>query len=230
MKKKYTIIAISLVIVTLLIVCGNIFAIENVNVVFENFTEKTNKYEILSVAGVDKGTIIFNLREKDVKQNVAKHYSDNSIVVTNIIREFPNQITIYIKERVPIYKINVLSHTNNSFVATDKDFQMGNILNDYDGILIEVKNLVVKDTFDLEQCRHLRELSERFIAEGINEEALPYLLETITFQNESLVLKLRNSSATFNVLRSDIASISKIYKKYLDLDDSSRLDCNLSNT
>lgn len=227
MKKKYIIISISLIIIALLIIGGNIFAIKNVNVVFENYTEKSNKYEILSVAGVDKGTIIFNLKEKTVKQNVAKHYADNSIIVTDIIREFPNKITIYVKERLPIFKIGVNINTN-TFVATDKDFQLGGIISAFDGLLIDVLNLQVQDTFDTSECRELKELSEHLIAAGIKEEALPYFMASVTFQNQSLLIKLRNSNATFQVARNDIGSIKRIYNAYLQLEDTNRLDCSLT--
>lgn len=230
MKKKYIIIAISLVIVTLLIVCGNVFAVENVNVVFENNTNNTTEYEILQAAGIDDGLMIFNLRENEIKSKVAKHYKDNSIVVTNIVRKFPNIITLYVKERIPIFKISVYSQTNtNAFVPADKDFQMGTITTkEVNNYLIQVNNLVVKDTFDLKECAQLRMLAKSLIEEGIKEEALPYFIEYINFTADFIKVKLRNSNATLSVLRTDVEDGIKIlYSDYLALDETTRLDCHL---
>lgn len=233
MKKKYIIIAISLVIVTLLIVCGNVFAVKNVNVVFENNTDKTTEFEILEAAGIDDGLMIFNLRENEIKSKVAKHYKDNSIVVTNIVRKFPNIITLYVKERIPIFKISVYSQTNtNAFVPVDKDFQMGTITTqESNNYLIQVNNLVVKDTFDLKECAELRTLANSLIEVGIKEEALPYFIEYINFTADFIKVKLRNSNATLSVKRTDVGGGIKIlYSDYLVLDEQTKLDCHLINS
>lgn len=230
MKKKYIIIIISIVLIAGLIACGNIFAIKNINVVFDNNTDKTNEYEIIKAAGISGGTIIFNLRESEIKSKVNKYYKDNSIFVTNIERKFPNTVTIYVKERIAIFKVNVYSVTDtNSFVPVDKDFQMGMIANSDEGyFLIQINNFVVKDTFDLKECNQLRLLANTLIAEGIKEEALPFFIESINFETDYLKITLRESNATLSVLKNDVEKgVKKLYGDYLALDDQQRLDCNL---
>lgn len=231
MKKKIIIIAISLIIVTALIVCGNVFAVDRVEVVFDNKTDITSEYDILKTAGISQSTIIFNIKESDIKSKISKQYKDNSIVVTNVERVFPNKVKIYVRERVLIYKLNVYSQTGeNEYVPTDKDFQRGVMNQNVDDLLlINVKNFVVKDTFNLEECYQLREFAQTLIDLGISEDALPYFVESIEFADSFLEVKLRNSSGMLTISRSDIKQeVSLLYSQYLKLSDQDKLDCNLS--
>jgi len=228
MKKKYIIIAISLIIVTTLVVCGYVFTVDNVEVVFDNKTNITKEYDILNAAGISNGTIIFNIKEADIKSRIAKQYKDNSIVVTNVVRLFPNKIKIYVKERVLLYKINVYSQSDgNEFVPTDKDFQRGVKISDIDDlILISVKNFVVKDTFNLEECYQLKELADSFITLGISEDSLPYFIEYVEFEDSLLEIKLRHSNGVFYISRDRIKDeIKSIYSKYNSLSDQDKLNC-----
>lgn len=231
MKNKIIIIAISLIIVTALIVCGNVFAVDRVEVVFDNKTDITSEYDILKAAGISQSTIIFNIKESDIKSKISKQYKDNSIVVTNVERVFPNKVKIYVKERVLIYKLSVYSQTGeNEYVPTDKDFQRGVMYQNIDDLLlINVKNFVVKDTFNLEECYQLREFAQALIDLGISEDALPYFVESIEFADSFLEVRLRNSSGMLTISRSEIKQeVSLLYSQYLKLSDQDKLDCNLS--
>lgn len=231
MKNKIIIIAISLIIVTALIVCGNVFAVDRVEVVFDNKTDITSEYDILKAAGISQSTIIFNIKESDIKSKISKQYKDNSIVVTNVERVFPNKVKIYVKERVLIYKLSVYSQTGeNEYVPTDKDFQRGVMYQNIDNLLlINVKNFVVKDTFNLEECYQLREFAQALIDLGISEDALPYFVESIEFADSFLEVRLRNSSGMLTISRSEIKQeVSLLYSQYLKLSDQDKLDCNLS--
>ncbi len=231
MKKKIVIIAISLVIVTALIICGNIFAVDSVEVVFDNKTDITNEYDILKAAEISKSTIIFNIKENSIKSKVSKEYKDNSIVVTNVERVFPNKVKIFVKERVLIYKLNVFSQTDDDlYVPTDKDFQRGALIDNIDDYnLITVKNFVIKDTFNLEECYELREFADVFISLGISEEALPYFVESIEFSEKTLKIDLRHSSGIFTISRNNIKNeLKTIYYQYLKLSDQDKLNCALS--
>lgn len=226
MKKKYILIIASIVVIALIVACGQIFTVRNVSVVFYNKTGLADEAGVLKASGLSGHNNIFNVKESDVKSRVANAYPDRSVVVTNIVRNFPDKVTIYVKERVPIFKIPVYSADGeDKFVPTDKDFQRGNIQNgeSIDALLVEIKGFLVHETFDVKECVQLRALANALIKKEIEEDALPYFLSEVTFDNGNLNVLIRETNAMFIISADKVAEQTAIlYDNYLALDASSR--------
>ncbi len=225
MKKKYVIIALSLIVIALIIAFGQVFTVRSIDVVFENKSGLSNEGDILSASGISDNKNIFNVKESDIKKNVSSHFDDNSIVVTNVVREFPNKIVIHVKERMPIFLIKVYSaEGEDRYVATDKDFQRGKIQKkeDIDIRLVEVVGYEVYDSFNVIECIALRNMVKGFISQGIQEEAIPYFLDTVRIENEQLCITLFDGAEMyvgFDHVQDDIAVM---YNNYLSTEVSSR--------
>lgn len=232
MKKKYIVITASILIIALIVACGWIFTVRNVSVVFYNKTGLADEATVIAASGLSARKNIFSIKEADIKAGVAAAFDDNSIVVTNVVRNFPNEVVIYVKERIPIFKISVWSSDGvERCVPTDKDFQRGNIVteDEIDYLLIEVKGFQVYETFDVKECVNLRAMAGAFIACGINEEALPYFISSVEITDEYFNVKLRETSAVLKISVEDVtAQTAALYEKYLQLDEQSRYGAVLS--
>ena len=232
MKKGILITAIFLIVIAAFLAAGQIFCVRHVNVVFENKTGITDESEVISVIGLDRRNNIFSVNEREVKQKVAAHYVDNAIVVTDVVRSFPDTVTVYVKERTPILKIKVYSPTEElRYVPTDKDFQRGTVYDAGDPALsmrlIEVTGLEVVDTFDKPEFVLLRSVLNTFVSFGFEEAALPYFFTTANVDDdeETLSLTVSGTGAKFVVGKeANRQLISDAYQNYLALDQAQRID------
>lgn len=225
MKKKYFLIIISVIIVAAILAGGQIFTVRHVSVVFHNKTGVATEADILDAAGLDYHNNIFGINEKEIKRRIAAAYADNSIAVTDIERSFPDTVTIYVKERVPIFLIKVESEEGNKFVPTDKDFQRGTVrtLGEIDDTLIKVTGFEISETFDVKECIILRKIANTLIGRDLAEEALPYFISEINF-NENVVTVTVNGTGAKLMLSADATAdeIVSVYNKYLALSNAER--------
>ncbi len=218
MKKKYVVIAVSVLIIALIVAFGQIFTVRDISVVFHNKTGLTDEADILKVAGITYKKNIFNVKEGEIKQKIASNFTDRSIVVTNVVREFPDKVVIYVKERVPIFRMQTYSSEGTAYVATDKDFQRNAVQKEGENSvkLIEVTGYEVRETFDVKECIALREVAYALIGEGMSEEALPYFIEKINFSGDALEITLAETKAVLRVkMTTATADTAKLYKKYI---------------
>lgn len=227
MKKKYIIVSICVVIIALIAVCGQVFTVRNISVVFYNKTGLADEADILAASGLDSRNNIFNVKEGEIKRKITAAFPDNSIVVTNVERKFPDEVVIYVKERTPIFKIEVNSSSEEkSFVATDKDFQRGKIQKEDELAslkLIAVTGYVVIDSFDVKECVALRNVAKALINKNMSEEALPYFIENINITADELQIKLAETGAVMYVDMAQAADeTAALYDRYLAMDYSAR--------
>lgn len=224
MKKVIIAATVGIVLIACIIVCGQMFTINFVNVEFVNGARTTTEQKILLLADIDTNTNIFVLNESALKKRIEDGYPDNSVKVTDVVREFPNKVTIKVTERVALYKIKASAGNIDGYVRTDRNFQR-NVIYTYDevkdDVLINVTGIELKDSFQTEECYALKNIANAFINCGIKEEALPYFIQEISFSDEKIFINLRTSDTKFAIDKTqndDLnTAISSIYKKYVNL-------------
>ena len=224
MKKKYILIIASLLVIALIVACGQIFTVRHVSIVFLNKTALADEAGILEASGLNKQKNIFNLKETEIKEKVSAFFDDNSIVVTDIERIFPNEVVVYVKERIPVFCLKVYSAEGKQlYVPTDKDFQRGKIyeaqeLSQNNYLLINVTGFEVYETFDVKECIYLRTMANALIDKNIEEEALPQLIETVSIDDDALTLTLRETKAKWVISQSNVKEdIYSTYDEYVAL-------------
>ena len=228
MKKTIVAVAIGVVIVAMIITFGQVFTVRYVNVNFENAVASTNKEEILSVADIDANTNIFILDEKDLKKRIENNFDDNAISVSNVVRKFPSTVTIHVYERIPLFKIRAKNASDDGYVWADRNFQRTNVYGvDFDLVtpIITVNNVLITTSYNTAECRALKDLADAMMKIGFKEEAIPYFIESVSFDGNDLVLLLRADGARFEIanytenLKSKFASL---YLKYSEANPKDR--------
>ncbi|MBO7156579.1 MAG: FtsQ-type POTRA domain-containing protein [Clostridia bacterium] len=195
MKKRYISIAVGLVLVMLVAVLGNICKITKIEVCFEKAAVKVSSVEIFENSGIEMGESILSLNENLVRRNVMQSYSDNSIIVTNIERVFPNKVVIYVTENVPICAISVAGQENH-YALADGNFQLTRIVGIEDVVfdeLIYIDGVQVGDTFNTPTFETIHKLFRAFEQEGLDYNAQARFFEKITY----------SASGTINILTRD---------------------------
>lgn len=229
MKKVIIAATVGIVLIACIIVCGQMFTINFVNVEFVNGVQTTTEQKILLLADIDTNTNIFVLNESALKKRIEDGYPDNSVKVTDVVREFPNKVTIKVMERVALFKIKASAGNLNGYACTDRNFQR-NVIYSYDDlkddVLINVIGIELKDSFQTDECYILKNIVNAFIDCGIKEEALPYFIQEITFLAEKISINLRMSDTKFVIDKTESddlkLAISSVYEKYKALTPDSR--------
>ena len=201
MKRVVITVAIGIMIIAGIIVCGQMFKVQFVNVEFDNGVTVTNEESILSLADIDTNTNIFVLDEKQIKERIENGYENNAIKVTDIVRSFPNKVTIKVMERVSLYKIKAETETQSGYVSVDRNFQRNKIYSFEelkDEILINVTGISINNSFKSKECYQLQSIANALISNGIQEEALPYFINDINFNDTGrIIINLRITDTKF---------------------------------
>ena len=155
--------------------------------------------------------------------------------MTDIVREFPNKVTIKISERIALYKIAARSEEGEGYVAVDRNFQRNTIYaeEDLEGMnLIDVKGFAVDGSFVTEECYILRDIANALIqysggdGNSIPEEGIPYLVKEIIFDGNFVRISLRTNDSTIVLDRSNDKSIKEqvqsLYRSYRATDVQER--------
>ena len=227
MKKKYFVVIASLIIIVLIVAFGLVFNVRDVSVVFTNKTVYASETDILNAAGNIYKKNIFSINETEIKRSIAATFDDNSIFVTNIVRSFPDKVTIYVKERIPVFKMSVYTSDGDDFVAADKDFQRQKIQKEteFSHKLIDVTGYVVRDTFNVKECIALRNLALQFIDLEISEEALPYFIKEIHFEDNFMQVRIAETNAILFINIDNVREeTTTLYNRYINTDFTARVD------
>ena len=202
MKKTLIAVAVGLIIVGLIISFGQIFTVRYINVNFDNAVCSASKEEIISVADIDTHTNIFVLEEKELIKKIENNFPDNAIKVKDVIRHFPNTVNIVISERTALFKIAASVGEENGFVTADKDFQRTYIYSEEaisDKVLVTVSGVTVTGTYNIAECKALKEIADTMLKIGFKEEAIPYFIKSIDFNGNDLIITTRSDGAVFMI-------------------------------
>lgn len=105
--KKNLIIIFSIIgaLVVFMIVFGTLFSLREINIAYTTSLDKVagyEKQEIINQSSIKKGT---NLVFASFDSNEAKLEKKFPFAKFNIVRSFPNKVTIYISERTPVFRV-----------------------------------------------------------------------------------------------------------------------------
>ena len=129
-RRKKILIILSIVGLSLIAVCAIfalMFRLKTVSVEFRSRAVNTNlpaeiQNRVFETGEFDVGKNIIFMNFDD---NIAKIEKSNPFVkVEQIIRRFPNKVTIYISERVPKYRVKEDSKQTNNWYILDEDFKI----------------------------------------------------------------------------------------------------------
>jgi hypothetical protein len=221
MKKVVIAVAVGLILIAVIITFGQIFTVRHVGVEFTNSVSCADEQQVLSYANISPSTNIFVLDEETIAERVEKHYSDNSLKVVAIVREFPDKVIIKVSERIPIFKIKAETEDESGYVEADRNFQRAQIYTAGqldEATLTEVRGYTVEGTYKTDECYMLRDIADALMQCGFPEEAIPYFVSGIEFSGNLVTLELRASDTKFIINKtSDISvkdAVISMYNKY----------------
>ncbi len=129
-RRKKILIILGIVGLSLIALCtvfALTFRLKTVNVEFRSRAVNTNlpaeiQNRVFETGEFDVGKNIIFMNFDD---NIAKIEKSNPFVkVEQIIRRFPNKVTIYISERIPKYRVKEDSRETNNWYILDEDFKI----------------------------------------------------------------------------------------------------------
>jgi len=229
MKKRVAAALAGILIIASIVAFGIVFSVDEVTEVYEKGAAFSGlaSGEISQLAGVCLGDNIFGIDETAAAKKVAERFPDNSVVIQDIERVFPDKIIITIKQRVPVVAIALES---GGYALADIDFQLDKRAEEVDfSLLIAVPDLMIKNTFNTEGCRRLREAMLAVKNCGYNDEAMVSLVESIHFAGEDVVFTLR-TGGTITASGNGAQLYEHFAAKlgfYLQLSDAERADADL---
>lgn len=218
--KKSTVFAIIFctVVLAAIVFFGVFFTVKEITVRYDNDVTSVDKQAVLSVIDIDAQTNIFSVNEKKLKQKVETAFPDNSIEVTQVVRTFPNKVTVVVRERVQLFRIRV-KNTDN-YVAADKDFRRSAIYAE-SGLagkdLIVVTGFEISDSFAVDGCYQLKDFANALINSGFNVDSLTTFVSSIDFSEDKMLVTLFDG-ASFSLPRNNVrASAATCLNAYLAL-------------
>lgn len=227
---KYLGIIAGICLIALIFAFGQLFAVRKIDVYYHKAPLKAKTGEIIQASGIGIGTNIFIIDEKATIKKVEAYYGDCSVAVVSIERIFPNQVLLYVKERVPVFALALKSDAEK-WVITDEGFSLSQIVtqssySDFNS-LIKIEGFVVENTFNTQNVVKLNEIRKGFNALGIEEEALSTFIEKIAFEDGQARIYLRyyqGATLTININedKNIISNVEQKYTVFLALDIQSR--------
>lgn len=194
MKRRYISIAIGLIIVIAITIFGNICKIDNVEIKFAKEPVSVDSVEIFGNSNIELGSSILGLNENLVKRNIMDAYADNSIAVTDIVRTFPNKVTIYCVEHLPMCAVPK-KNDPQVYALADGDFQLNKVVKKEDvnlSELILIEGVEVDDTYNTPNFILIHKLFKALEVEGLNYDAQARFIKTLTFGTGSISLLTRD--------------------------------------
>jgi len=224
MKKSWLIfIGVFAVVILALVIVGGVFTVRQIDVVFLNASAISHD-EVLTASKLKNGTVIFNVDDKAVIENIKEYFTDKSVYGVRVERTYPNKVTLFVMERVRMFKFSVGGGTD--IVITDKDFQL-NKKQKADNLeysdFITVKNYEITNTFRTDECRFLRSVVYELLARGYAEEGVTRLIKSVDIKvGEYYALEPAVGGKIF-INYNDTASLPRILDIYFALSDTEKL-------
>ncbi len=128
-KKKVWIVLLSIILGLGALIAGTYFTtkLQTVNVEFRTRLEEDETRLASGILDAVKDSGEFNYKDSvlfmDIEKSISKIEKSNPYVeVQQVVRKFPNKLTVYISERIPKYRI-VDKDDVESWVILDEDFK-----------------------------------------------------------------------------------------------------------
>ena len=122
MKKKWLIVALSVVlvlVVTIVTLSFTLFTVQEISVDFRTSTSaEYSEDEIISSSGIEKGKNIFFLKKQRFTDNIEKTHP--YLQVVNIETVFPSKIVIHLRERQSFYA----AQTEGGYLILDQSLKI----------------------------------------------------------------------------------------------------------
>ncbi len=217
MKKGILFTVICTIVLSAIVCVGFLFKVRYVSVEFLNNASICEATELLRHVDISSNTNIFSVDEQKIKDSVEKSYPDNLIEVVDVVRSFPDRITVQVRERTPVFKIKVLSD-NGGYVVPDIDFQRYKVYREEDipdQKLIPVEGFSVEKTLNTEECRLLRTISYTLMERHFTESSLPYFILEIDFSDEEIILRLFDGNVFILSKNNAKEDLLSQYDKYI---------------
>ncbi len=206
MKLKIISIVIGVVLVATIAVFGNLCRVGEVNLVFTENCTDSEADEIYSVLEIETGASILSVNENDFKRRVLAAFPDRSVSVIDVVRSFPNKVTVYLDLNYPLFAVPLMNGTG--YALADRDFQLNKTTDESSldkSEIVIVRGVTVGNSFNLPVFGIIRDLAKGLRAAGLPDEAIAALLKEISFEGDSIVCTTR-TGGTFSIA-------------YLDSDD-----------
>ncbi len=227
---KYLGIIAGICLIAIIFAFGQLFSVKKIDVYYYKAPLRVKTEEVIQASGISIGTNIFIIDEKSAIKRVEAYYGDYSVAVVSIERIFPNQVLLYVKERVPVFALP-LKDEAEKYVITDESFALSRIVaqsecNDFDN-LIKIVGITIENTFSTPNVAKLNEIRKGFNTLGIGEEALATFIESIAFEDNQAKICLRHyqgASLLINIEedKNIISNVEQKYTAFLALDIQSR--------
>lgn len=179
-RKKVWIVLLSIIAGLALIVTGTYFTtkLKTVNVEFRTRLEESETRLASGILDTVKDSGEFNYKDSvlfmDIEKSVSKIEKSNPYVeVQQVVRKFPNKLTIYISERIPKYRM-IDKDDTDSWIILDEDFK---VLEKITNEELLSKRLDEK-TVEVKYISESIEVGD-FLAEGIEKENLNTILSGV---------------------------------------------------
>lgn len=207
MKLKIISIAIGLVLVSIIAVFGNLCRVREVDVVFTEELSSDDADAVYAALEIETGASIIGVNENDFKRRIYAAYPDRSYIVTNVIRTFPDKVTVYVDVNKPLFAVPLMDGTG--YALADKDFQLNMKVSESElnkSSLIIVSAVSVGNSFNLPVFAALREAFYGLSDAASCDEAAVALISEIAVEGEYFVFKTRTCDA-FRVFASPVETL-----------------------
>lgn len=229
MKNKIIAISVSVVIIALIVVFGEVFKLKALDVKLTAYTGAVEETDIVELIDVDSYGSIFGVNESAIKENIESYYGGNTVEVYGVVRSFPNKVTVYVRERLPMFEVDVYEK-DGYCVPTDKDFQRNKIVekSSVGYKLIKVNGISVEKSFNTASFRQLKAVADGFTDLGMTEEGIISFVKSVTFNENDIVIELNYGQARFTIGKNNIsADLSADFNGFLAMTQAERAVCSL---
>ena len=196
MKLKIISVAIGVVLVAVIAVFGSLCRVREVDIVFSESVDMNKADEIYTALETETGASIIAVNENDLIRRINAAYPDRSVVVTDIIRSFPDKVTVYIDLNEPIFAVPRM--TGDGYQLADKDFQLNLAASESDldkSRIVVISGVNVGNSFDLPVFSSIRGAVLGLNAAGLSDDGIVALLSEISIENGDIIFKTRSGAA-----------------------------------
>lgn len=209
MKLKITSIAIGLIVVILIAVFGNLCRVREVDVVFTEELTSEDADAVYAALEIETGASIIGVNENDFKRRIYAAYPDRTYIVTDVIRTFPDKVTVYVDVNKPLFAVPLMDGTG--YALADKDFQLNLKATESEldkSSLIILSSVTVGNSFNLPVFAAIREAVAGMESASVSDEAVAALISEITVEGDTFVFKTR-SGGSFRVAASPAETLGE---------------------